>query len=269
MHGTLEKGGLFAHVSLPSFLQADDIATAGHLNLWRLHGVLTKSKIIVCYVPCDPTGGTFLDYDKMMAGRFSFMASVKTRLYKDYYRIRDIPTTPSLRVTHNLSYVGNSSLSTTLTLNCSDSGKVFANSTYQAVVIDAATRLPAPLPDWWKKKFEWAIIGNKPLFIERIVSRAGSFTYDAKIPWTDLDLFKHINYTAYIRYCYDCAFDAIVNGAYPTFKDRNRLNRVSGIDMSFSRECFPNDILNIATWEDPNDPSTLRFDMTVRGQDAF
>ena len=33
MHGTLEKGGLFAHVSLPSFLQADDIATAGEFNI--------------------------------------------------------------------------------------------------------------------------------------------------------------------------------------------------------------------------------------------
>ena len=242
---------------------------AGHLSLWRLHGVLTKSKIIVYYVPCDPTGGTFLDYDKMMDGRLSFMASVKTRLDKDYYRIRDMTTTPSLRVTHNLSYVGKSSVGTTLTLNCSDTGKVFANSTYQVVTIDAATRRPEPLPDWWKKKFEFAIVGNKPSFTERIVSPAGAYTYDAKIPWTDLDLFKHINYTAYIRYCHDTAFDAIVNDVYPTFKDRRRLNRVSGIDMSFSKECFPNDILNIATWEDPNDPSTLRFDMSVRGQETF
>ena len=231
--------------------------------------MLTKTRMLAYHLPCDTIGGTFLDYDKLMEERFTFMASVKTRVEKDYYHIHDLTSTPSLRVSLCLSFVGTGSLNTTAILNCRDSGRVFTNTVHQIVAVDMATRKSTALPDWWKKKHAGAIIGNEKVIVQRVEVPAESYSYELKVPWSDIDQYGHVTYVAYIRYCFDCAVDGIVNGAFPAFKGSARLGRVSDIQMSFGSECFANDILHIATWQDADHPSTLRFDMKLRGETIF
>ena len=237
--------------------------------MWRLHAMLQKARVLAYHVPCTDGNGTFLDYDKVMEKSYTFTASVKTNIEREYYRIHERVSPPSLRVSMWLSHVGKTSMSTTATLNCSDSGEVFVNSVNQSVVVDRATHRPVSLPDWWKIKYSRAIIGNGSTVVPLVDAPEDSHTYEMKVPWSDIDQYGHANHVAYIRYCYNCAVDGVLNGVYPTHKDSAMLHRVGDMRMRYCQECVGNDILNIASWEDDKHPSILRFVIKLRRENKF
>ena len=241
----------------------------GYLNMWRLHAMLQKARLLAYHVPCKHGNETFLDYDKVMEKAYTFTASVKTNIERDYYRIHEKVLPLSLRVSICLSHVGKTSMSTTATLNCSDSGEVFVNSVNQSVIVDRATHRPISLPGWWKDKYARAIIENRSTLVPLMDAPTDSHIYEMKVPWSDIDQYGHANHVAYIRYCYNCAVDGILNGLYLTHKDSAMLHRVSEMHMRYCNECVGNDILNIASWEDDENPSILRFAIKLRMENKF
>ncbi|KAK2193487.1 hypothetical protein NP493_12g07000 [Ridgeia piscesae] len=269
MNATLDKNGKWAHVSIPTLHSIDSFDFSGILTTWQLQALMTKARMFAFHMPSKDTGDTFLQYDKLTADRFTFMASVKTTVSRSYYDIPELPVSPSMRVSLCLGYIGTSSLSTAANLNCEETGEVFVHNVNQVVSVDKTTRKPTPLPDWWRTKYASAVVGNERLVIPRFSQPDKVHMYECKIPWSDVDMYRHTNYVAYIRYSIDCAMDGILTGAYSNFTNTQSQYLIKDTNIAFYNESVPNDVLQVASWEDKDNPYILRFDGTKDGKTIF
>ena len=243
--------------------------TAGLLTIWELQALMTKARLFAFHIPSKDTGDTFLQYDKLTADRYTFMASVNSTVSRGYYDIPKKVIDPTLRISLCLRYIGTSSLSTAANLNCEATGEVFVNNVNQLVSVDKTTRKPTPLPDWWRTKFAPLVIGNEKLVISQFSQPQKIHTYECRVPWSDVDLYRHTSYVSYIRYCIDCAMDGVFNGAYSNFTNTLSQYLIKGTNIAFYNETVANDVIQVASWEDKDNPYILKFDGTKDGKTIF
>ncbi|KAI0230205.1 hypothetical protein LSAT2_019413 [Lamellibrachia satsuma] len=260
MHITRDPNGKFAHISIPSLHSIDSFDFSGLLSIWQLQALMTKARMYAFHAPADDTGETFLEYKTLTSDRYTFMASVKTSVARSYYSMPDMPQLPAVRASVCLSYIGTSSFSTSATLNCADSGEVYVHNINQVVSVDKSTRKPMPLPDWWRTKYASSVVGNERLVIPRFTQPETVHRYECRVPWTDVDMYRHTNYVAYIRYCIDCAMDGVYNGAYSNFSDTLSRYMIKDMRIAFYNESNANDTLQVSSWQDKDNPHILRFD---------
>jgi len=232
---------------------------------------MSKARMFGLQMPSNvnETGDTFFEFDKLMADRFIYMASAKTTVSRSYYDIPELHVNSSMRISLCLGYIGTSSFNTAATLNCEETGEVFVHDVHQAVSVDKTSRKPTPLPEWWKTKYASSVIGNERLVIPRFSQPDKVHTYECKIPWSDVDFHRHTNYVSYMRYSIDCAMDGIVNGAYSNFTDTQSQYLIKDTNTAFYSETVANDVLQVASWEDKDNPYILRFDGTKDGKTIF
>ncbi|KAK2162578.1 hypothetical protein NP493_1514g00000 [Ridgeia piscesae] len=261
MKTTLDKSGKWAHVSIPTLHAIDSFDLSGLATTWELQALLGKAQMFA--------GDTFLQYDKLLADRFMFMASVNTTVSRGYYDIPKKVIDPTLRISLCLGYIGTSSLSTAANLNCEATGEVFVHNVSQAVCVDETTHKPAPLPEWWRTKYAPSVVGNEKLVISKFSQPQKVHTYECRVPWSDEDLFQHTSYVSYIRYSIDCANDGVFNGAYSNFTKTLSQYLIKDINIAFYNETFANDVLQVASWEDKDNPYILKFDGSRDGKNIF
>ena len=242
---------------------------AGLLSIWQLQGFMSTLRLVSGQVPSDNTGETHFEYDKLTSDRFTFMGSVKSSIAPSYYSIPDMPRLPSLRGSVCLGYIGTSSFNAIATLNCADTGEVYVRNVDQVVSVDKSTRKPMPLPEWWRTKYAPMVVGNEPLVLPRFSTPKTVHRYECRVPWSDVDIYRHTNFSAYIRYCSDCATDGVYTGAYPSFTDTLSKYYIKGTSISFYNESKANDTLQISSWEDKDTKYLLRFKGTCRGKNVF
>ena len=242
---------------------------AGLLSVWQLQAFMTKLRMFAGQIPSENTGETHLEIDKLTADRFTFMGSVKSSIAHSYYSIPDMPKLPSLRGSVCLGFIGTSSFATISTLNCADTGEVYVRNVDQVVSVDKSTRKPMPLPEWWRTKYAPMVVGNEPLALKRFSQPETVHRYECRVPWSDVDIYRHTNFSAYIRYCSDCATDGVYNGAYSSITDTLSNYLIKDTSISFYNESNANDTLQISSWEDKDKKYLLRFEGTNNGKTVF
>ena len=216
---------------------------AGLLSIWQLQAFMTKVRMFAGHLPSDSTGETHLEIDKLTVDRFTFMGSVKSSIAPSYYSIPDMPRLPSLRGSVCLGYIGTSSFNAIATLNCADTGEVYVRNVDQVVSVDKSTRKPMPLPEWWRTKYAPMVVGIEPLVLPRFSPPETVHRYEYRVPWSDVDIYRHTNFSAYIRYCSDGATDGAYTGAYPSFTDTLSKYHIKDTSISFYNEgCSKNTI---------------------------
>ena len=82
------------------------------------------------------------------------------------------------------------------------------------------------------------------------------------VNWTETDLYKHTNYVVYMKYCFETAMDAIQHGFYKHFSDDINLYLLKDVRMTYRSECLGGEELLCKTWEDPEKPLCLHFDVS-------
>ena len=219
----------------------------------------------------EETGCSFLEYDTLTQDKYTFMASTKTDVDLDFYRIADHQKLPSLAVNIHLGYVGSASLNSVAELVDLDSGKVFATNTNQVVMVDKTTRKPSVLPDWWKDRYKKHVIGNVALVVPLIPAPENDrcHTYDMKVSWNDIDSYKHTNYISYIRFCFDAAMDATVKGHFSKLHDDILGYHAKKMEISYKGESLAGDLLRIKCWENMDNPLLIHFDISRDGLTIF
>jgi acyl-CoA thioesterase FadM len=150
-----------------------------------------------------------------------------------------------------------------------DTGEVFATNTNQVVTVSKETRQPTPLADWWKAKYASAVVEDKRLIVPMINVPDKTHVYQMKVPWSDIDGYKHTNYISYIQYCFEASMDAVVAGFYSKFKDDMLLYHVKEMEVAYKGETKAGDELQVATWENKEDPFKLHFDIRKAGSTVF
>ena len=195
------------------------------------------------------------------------MASTKTSISRKFYDLPTVDKTPTFDVSVHLGYVGMSSLNSVAVLSDANSGEVFARNTNQVVTVSKETRKPTPLADWWKEKYASSVVENERLIIAAVQISTSPHVYCMKVPWDDIDGYKHTNYVAYIKYCFEAAMDATVNGTfYSKIKEDVLLYHVKEMEIAFKGETKAGDELKVATWETDKDPWKVHFDISKEGK---
>lgn len=197
------------------------------------------------------------------------MASTKTEFSREFYDLLDGATMPNLMVSVHLGYFGMSSVSSVAELYCKDSKEVFVKNVNQVVTVDRTTRKPAPLPDWWTDKYSSYVDGNQRLIVPVTLVPEQTHRFKIRALYADMGRDKYIDYVAYIRYCFEAAMDACVHKAYTKFGSDILEYKVKSMQVSYKGSCLSGDELEIATWENKENPYLLHFDIKKNGNSIF
>lgn len=228
--------------------------------------MLTAVRFAAYHTHNKETGTTFLEYDKLTANTLTYMASVKTEFTRELYKLVDGLSMPTFEAELQLGYVGSSSLNSIATLKNIDTGEILATNTNQVVVVDKTTRRPTPIPDWWKDKYISFVAGNKRLIVPPLEVPEKFYTQNITVAWSDMDAYRHTNYSCYIRYCQDCVLDGHANGYFTKYQEGFW---VKSMDISYRGESMPGDQLKIKCWEEANNPYLLHFDISLKDTTIF
>jgi len=232
------------------------------VSILALQNVLTTARMVAYHIPEKKSGNTFLEYDKLTAAHYMFLASVKTEVARGFYDLPQLDEWPGLKVSFHLGYMGSASINTVATLFNATTGQELAWNTNTVVFVDKKVRKPVALADWWRQKYADAIIGNRKLQIDPFPMPDDAFCYQLKVSWSDVDLYQHNNYISYIRYCLDAAMDAITKGQLKNFEGDITDHFVKNIEALYIGESVANDIINVFVWQHPTDHNTLFFSMS-------
>lgn len=203
----------------------------------------------------------------MTSDVLTFMASTRTSVNDAFYKLLDTGVVPALSVQLHLGYVGTSSLNTVAVLSDPNSGAVLARNVNQVVVIDKATRKPAPIPDWWRRKYESFVVENERLILPPLdVPKENTYKYDLKVSWNDIDGYRHVNFASYVKYCFDAAMDAVDKKFYTCFDDDILKYSVKDIESSYRGECQAGDSVTVVTWQNAQNPFKLHFSLEKDGK---
>lgn len=265
----ISKDGKSATVRLPG-LGIDDFNRAGGIAIWRVLHWFSWSRIAAYHVKDAEFGSSFLEYDKMTSDVFTFMASTRTTVNSAFYHLLESSSSPVLSIKLHLGYIGASSLNSVAVLSDINSGSVLAQNVNQVVCIDKTTRKPTPIPDWWKQKYESFVEENERLVLPLLnVPIQSIYKYDLKVSWNDTDVYKHVNYQSYIKYCFDAAMDAVNREFYSGFRDDILNYNVKSIDCSYKGESVAGDMITVVTWQNVEIPSVLHFSIEKQGNVVF
>lgn len=260
----VQRCGKSASIKIPS-LSMDDIDRTGNFSIWRIQKMLTGVRLAAYHITSPETGETFLEYDRLTSGLYTFMASAKTEITRECYDLPDAAVSPSFEAKLHLGYMGNSSLNSVATLYHTQTGKELARNINQVVTVDKTTRRPAPLPEWWKEKYGDCVVGNERLVIPLVPvpdeNVPGFYKGQCQVSWSDTDTYKHTNYLSYIRFCLDAAMDGIVDGQFQKFTGDILQYHVKSIQLAYKGESLARDTLDITVWEDAINAYILHFDV--------
>lgn len=225
---------------------------------------MTIARVAAYHIPNPETSRTFLEYDKMTSNVYTFMASTKTTVSRDLYRmINADKSLDDSEIKLHLGYVGTSSLNSVATLATKDGGPTLARNINQVVTVDKATRKSMPIPDWWKNEYETSVVENERLVVaQEDVPLDNVFHYEMKVSWNEIDSYRHTNYQSYVKFCFDAAMDAVSKSFYTMLCEDILKYNVKSIQCLYRGESVAGDILKIASWEDKSNPYVLSFSVT-------
>ena len=236
----------------------------------KLQMLLTLARFHVYHSENPDTGTTFLEYDKLTAQRYTFMVSTKTEMTKEFHSsLPNRKEKPRLAISIQLGFVGNSSLSSVAHLFCRDTKEVYVTNQNMVVTVDKVTRKPVPLPEWWTNKYRPLSVESQRLIIPSVPVPDEKYVTSMKALWSDMDAYRHTNYVAYIRYCFEAAMEANATNRFSKFTGDMLHYYVKSMDILYKGESTPGDELKVSTWENKDNPYLIHFDINKAGKTIF
>ena len=141
-----------------------------------------------------------------------------------------------------------------------ESNKTLAQCQRQLVYIDTATRRALPLPDSYRQNFTADPAGEPSRIpVLEIRGRGRYFRHDLRVQHSDIDSYRHVNQSVYLRYCLDAAATASSDGMLEYFEGDVMGRKLRRADMLYKGECTAGDDLMVCVWEDKNEQNEMHF----------
>ncbi|XP_076437220.1 uncharacterized protein LOC143276546 [Babylonia areolata] len=137
---------------------------------WHILNLVESGRALTFNVaPPEFIGRPFLKIQDLYKDYAVFQGSARLTVAKEMYDIT-LPKTP-LTLEKSLVYVGRSSMNIHTDVMLPSHDLTLASCEIQSVTVDRKTRLPSPLPDWWRKEFGGLSAPERQLRVN--VRRAG------------------------------------------------------------------------------------------------
>ena len=207
--------------------------------------LLESARYYAHHWPLDETGRTFRDYAEMTSDRMTFLVTSKMDICKSLYDPM-IPKSP-VDVRIKGGHIGNTSVSSIATAFNKDGIQLLSNVN-QVVSVDRKTRRPIPVPDWWKTRYVKSSENHSSLRVKKLEKKEGIEPFQIRVLRSDLDGYRHVNWSSYVRFSLDALYHNIKNQMLTSFDDIDKTG-LKSMELLYAGECFDGDILDIFVWE--------------------
>ena len=144
------------------------------------------------------------------------------------------------------------------------SGKKIQSCVNKIVNVDAKTRKPVILPNWFtskanqfldqKRKEKQSIDKTDPVNIPD-----NAFQYDIKALQSDCDSYMHVNQANFLKWCTYAGAMAVLNRKYKSFTEDIGMFAIETLSVQYKGEVLRDETVIVYTWEDDSEPRTLHF----------
>ena len=210
----------------------------------------------------------FSDFPRATKDCLTFVASVKTDINNSFYNIFYRPTVTPLRFVIYPGYVGKSSYNFVVDIHDQQTGELYVKNVNQLVCVDKASHKPTNLPHWFRDKYVNVIKGS-PLVVPKFTKPKDdipSHTCHIRVPYSDIDMYKHTNFCAYLKYSIEAAMEASNRGIYrELFSGVLMKFRIKSVKALFTGESSAENMLSVTTWQDSGNKQQIYCDTAHQG----
>ncbi|XP_076455805.1 uncharacterized protein LOC143290338 [Babylonia areolata] len=237
-------------------LLPDNFGDVAHPSLVGILRTASFARIYAMHVPMNEEGQTFLEYNHMTSGSYTFIASTQVDIFPGMYDSA-VPKWP-LEVKMEGGHIGRTSLSTvsTMTTCTQPDPQTLMTQVTQVVLVDKVTRRPTPIKDKWRDKYQAQCVRGQPLVIRRqdVPSSGPLSVYQVKIAWSDTDMYRHTNYSNYVRFAVDAVHDALHLGRLDgALTEKDVRAGVRQLRVVYLGESVEGDVLRVQVWRGDGD----------------
>ena len=207
--------------------------------------------------------------DFMRPGRTVFTVVMSYEFLPELYSRAKLDASSKFALNTTLTGVGKSSFDLMTTMHDHNDGQCLACLKFKYAVVDFTTRKSVQIPANSKQKYALytkpSLAPNPYRQPARPSDSTHVFSWQRKVLPSDIDRNDHVNNSAYINICLDCAAEAAVAGHFTQFCEDIAFYRVKTLDILYQRESRFGDVLEVHCWEDPQKRLSLVFEIINKG----
>ena len=171
-----------------------------------------------------------------------------------------------LSVHMELDHVGKSSKCVHGRLYHEDTKTEYVESIGTDVLVSEQTEKAVPYPDWWVEKFAPLCKNGKLLTLVLPEDKLQNPCHTSKIvSLSETDFYKHTNIASYLKFGYESIFRNIFNNSYKKINMNHFDSGVKSLTVAYTGQSRIHDELDITTWEDSTDDSTVYGKIEKKG----
>ena len=201
-----------------------------------------------------------------------------------YQKTRHANFMVDLMMSMYLIGIGKTSVHIYNELHDAQTGEAYARVVLRMVFTDPVTHRAKALPDWLSKHPDLDLTrnlerfrdiqditapgwGDIPLIAQKAAKPESAYSYSVSVTPSLIDRNSHTNNTHYIRFCMDCAAEAVYSGRLSDFHGDVALYNVQRAKVFYQKETVCGDQLGVFVW--PSETAMLELCFLIeKAQDA-
>ncbi|XP_038079175.1 uncharacterized protein LOC119746354 [Patiria miniata] len=202
-------------------------------------------------------------------GITSFVRSQFLQIYPAFYTSK-LTQNRALDITSRLSHLGRTSCCLDTDMYDLSTKTLLASGSVQDVFVSRQTRRPFPVASIaWQQTKVITPRDQRPISGPDFPARPTGtlcFTQTRTVMSSDTDANDHLNEAMFIRFCFDCASSAALDGHLPSFRKDVIYADAKTVWFLYIREARVGEELTLYCWEDRNLSRTLWVEMCQESQ---
>ena len=238
----------------------------GHWPVWNITKMFEGARIIPL-----THGYLGLHSENFLQSRTLVVVKQAIKLNPNLHRRVTKFTPLTMKFLIEVLEVGESSFVLLITMKDANTWENLGENFLKYVVVGRKSRRPEALPSWFRGRYapkiaqEISHIRKAP--IPDIPPNV--FKYSIKPLPSEMDSNNHINQAEYVKFCMDCATLAAKSRFYKHFHTDMCLYTTTLWEVTYGKESFAGDLLEISTWQNYQDYQEILFSISCSGRLIF
>ncbi|XP_038077627.1 uncharacterized protein LOC119745382 isoform X2 [Patiria miniata] len=256
MQGEYGSDGLFH--CIVGGLRYDDFDKAGKISIGKISKILEGVRIARI-----TQGITSQNIDFGLSVLY-----VRSHYFKVYPSFYSLSQTSSLKFTTFTSHIGRTSFCVDANAFDLTTGELLATCSTHSVFVSMETRRPTPIPPEMAQMSQVIPTEDKrPVSGPDFPAQPSAcFTQKRMVFPGDTDANEHLNQAVFIRFCFDCASGAALEGKLPSFVHDIIFSDAKTVWVRYVREAEVGEELTLSCWEDGDQKQTVWVEIYQESQ---